>query len=166
MKRVLIVVAIILPLVTLISFRKKDNIFMTKIENSFMENVTIRHVDSATMDWTAVIKMAVIETAGNKAEITGIRFTFPQQNLTVSADTGLYNMKNDDLLLSGTVRAGNGDMDITTGPVTWHATKRELVSDSAVRIEGKSYTLSGTGLQVDENGTIILNNDVKATIYQ
>lgn len=152
-------------IVAVLSMRKAADLPVTLVQDSFMEDVAIIHVNADDTDWTAEVRKAVIDSVQNLVEVADIAFTFPRQNLSVTADTGTYNFKTDDLDLQGTVRARAEDMDISLDSVQWNAQDRKLTSDDRTVIMGKSYRIDGSGLSFNEDGTVTIRKNVRARIF-
>ena len=138
--------------------------FTGAVQNSLMEDVSILHVNADKADWTAQVRKVVINPVTDSAEISDIQFTFPQQELTVRAQTGIYDIKTDYLTLNGSVLAHQDHIDIETDSIQWLAKERKLVTEAHVTITGETYKITGDGLDISEDGKVMINKNVRSLI--
>ena len=147
-------------------FKPQNDIHISLAEDSHMHNVIIRHVTSSTTDWEAKIRSVIIDYRTDSADIFDLDFFFPQQGLRTSSESGVYEMKTDNLYLQGKVVSRTDSMTLTTDALAWVASEQKSLSDSPVVIHGNSFTVRGTGLEIIKDGTLTIRENVRAVIEQ
>lgn len=164
MKLAAVIAVVALMAVMFLSPKKKSAPLRPAETASVMEDISVVHVDLGRTEWTANIQKAVINSATNAADISGITFVFPKHSLSVSADSGTYSFLSDDLQLRGSVHAHREDIDIYLDSMQWLSGERKLTSDSEALVQGKEFTVNGKGLTVLSDGIVRIERDVRARI--
>lgn len=131
-----------------------------------MDDVFISHIEQETISWEATIKKVLINPGQDSAKLIDISFVFPEQGLTIVSDNGRYFFSSDDLALQGSVQARKNTMDMVTGSIFWHSDTGKIDSDGHVVITDKSFQIEGDGFEMTEDGTLILQKNVEAHIFE
>jgi LPS export ABC transporter protein LptC len=163
MPKVILLAVILLALSLLIcllfkSGGQSENKFGISV-GSFMENVSVVNRKSGDRQWSLKTKRALLSEDGSTAEMKDVILTLPSEEMTVLADSGLYNMDSNDLSFSGDVKAVTEKYTIRTD--TARLKKETISSDDKVVIEGRGFRINGTGLKASQK-KIRLLNDVTA----
>lgn len=127
---------------------------------SFMEGVRIAHVTGGSLKWELQAEKAIFVNKED-VKLEGIRIRFPEKNLTLSSEEGLYKVESRDLSILGNIRASTGDYDIVAEQLNWDAARNELVSDKKVTIKAQTFMVEGDTLKANAEGAELKNN-VKA----
>jgi LPS export ABC transporter protein LptC len=163
MKKVLFLLSGVglLAILTLFFFQDSDIKGRVHIgENSYMEDVSIIQKKGGVTSFVVNAQKAVFMTA-NDVKLTTLKLFFPEKELTITSETGLYNTESKDLKIEGNIKAVTKDYDIVTTKLHWDATKNLLLSDDKVTIVGKKFYVEGESLTATTD-TATLHKNIKA----
>jgi LPS export ABC transporter protein LptC len=163
MKKVLFLLSGVglLAILTLFFFQDSDIKGRVHIgENSYMEDVSIIQKKGGVTSFVVNAEKAVFMTA-NDVKLTTLKLFFPEKELTITSETGLYNTESKDLKIEGNIKAVTKDYDIVTTKLHWDATKNLLLSDDKVTIVGKKFYVEGESLTATTD-TATLHKNIKA----
>jgi LPS export ABC transporter protein LptC len=131
---------------------------------SYIEGIRIIQKKNGKSDWIVTAKRANIIGNGNSADLSDIEITVKDKDMIISAEKGLFDMQGKKLTVTGPVTARNKDYTITSSDVEFDNATGILKTDKNVRMEGKKFILTGTGMYADNNEQKIrILNNVKAT---
>jgi LPS export ABC transporter protein LptC len=131
---------------------------------SFIEGLKLVHRKNGGSDWVLTAKRADISEDGNIARLSGVAMTLRNEEVTVYADKGLYNMADKNFSAEGRVIArGKNYSIISENGAEFNGTAGSLKTDGHVTIEGRKFSVQGTGMDTADNGQIVrLLGNVKA----
>jgi LPS export ABC transporter protein LptC len=129
-------------------------------DNSYMEDVDIVQKKGGETSFTVNAKKAVFVTASD-VQLTALTIFFPEKDMTLTSESGLYNTESRDLKIEGNIKASTTDYDILTTKLRWDAAKNQLFSDDKVTIVGKRFYVEGEDLTAT-NDLATLHKNVKA----
>lgn len=133
---------------------------------SFLEGLRIVHKKSGKKDWIVTAKRADIIENGDRAELSDLEVTVQDRDIKIYADRGSYDLIGKKLTINGPVTAKDKEYTVTSEDIEFESATGILKTDRQVRIEGKKFTLTGTGLHADNNEhKVRILRDVKATFY-
>ena len=144
----------------------KEGDFKPKVnltENSYMDDVSIVQRKQGVIKWSLGSKKAIFLNE-NDVKLVGLTITFPEKELTLTSDGGLYDIGKRNLKIDGHICASTKDYDIVCPTLFWDASKNELTTDQRVHIIGKRFDVEGDDLNAT-NDKATLNKNVKATFY-
>ncbi|MDA8082140.1 MAG: LPS export ABC transporter periplasmic protein LptC [Nitrospiraceae bacterium] len=118
---------------------------------SFLEGVRIIQKKDGKEIWVVTARRADITGNGDRANLSDIEVKVREKGATITADKGLYDMKEKKLTITGPVTARDKDYTITARDVEFDNATGALKTDKDVRMEGKKFVLTGTGLLADNN---------------
>jgi lipopolysaccharide assembly outer membrane protein LptD (OstA) len=128
-----------------------------------MEDVGIIHRKDGDVKWTLKAKEAVFV---NKTEVnlSDLSIRFPEKELILTARNGTYGLENQNLTISGDLKAVTKDYDIVATSVFWDASKNQLFSDKKVSLVGSTFFVEGDSL-IATSDKATLTKNVKAVFY-
>ncbi len=132
-------------------------------ENSYMDDVNITQRKDGVVKWIMASKRAIFVN-DNDVKLLGLKITFPEKELVLNSDGGLYDIEKRNLKIEGHIKASTKDYDIVTNQLFWDAEKDWLFSDQRVQIIGKKFYVEGDDLNAT-NDKATLNKNVKAIFY-
>jgi LPS export ABC transporter protein LptC len=134
---------------------------------SFIEGLKLVHKKNGDSDWVLTAKRADISEDGTIARLSGIAMTLRDKGVTVYADRGLYNMTDKNLSAEGRVIARSANYSvISENGAEFNGTAGILKTDGHVTIEGRKFSVQGTGMDTANSGQIVrLLGNVKAVFY-
>jgi len=144
----------------------KEGDFKPKVnltDNSYMDGVSIVQRKEGVVKFTLGSKKAIFLNE-NDVKLLGLTITFPEKELTLRSDGGLYDIGKRNLKIDGHITASTKDYDIVTPTLFWDASKNELTTDQRVQIIGKRFYVEGDDLNAT-NDKATLNRNVKAIFY-
>ena len=163
MKKLLFLLSVVglLAILTLFFFQDSDIKGRVRIgENSHMEDVSIIQKKGGLTRFIVDAQKAVFMTASD-VQLTTLKIFFPEKELTLTSETGLYNTESKDLKIEGNIKAVTKDYDILTQKLHWDPMKNLLLSDDKVMIVGKKFYVEGESLTATTD-TATLHKNVKA----
>ncbi|MBI5102099.1 MAG: LPS export ABC transporter periplasmic protein LptC [Nitrospirae bacterium] len=167
MRKVPLVVITVVALSLYFLIVRDDKVKMPGLKQaggSFLEGIRIVHTKDGNKDWTLTAKRADLKGKGTIAELSDIEVTISDKETSIIADSGVYDMAGKKLTINGPIRAKEKDYTITAENIEFENSTGILKSDRAVRLEGRKFTLTGTGLNADNNQRKVrILKDVKAT---
>ncbi len=166
MKRILFLFVFICFFAVIALLYDKEGDFKPKVrltDNSYMDGVSIVQRKQGIVKWTLDSKKAIF-LSENDVKLVGLTITFPDKELTLNADGGMYDIEKRNLKIDGHITASTKDYDIVTPTLFWDASKNELTTDQRVQIIGKRFYVEGDDLN-STNDKATLNKNVKAIFY-
>jgi LPS export ABC transporter protein LptC len=154
--------ALSLSIYFLVASSGQETVKLGIAQGSFMEDVRVVNRDSGALRWSLMTKRALISEDGGSAKMQDVTLTLHSEGMTVLANSGLYNIDNNDLSLSGGVNAVTNNYTIKTDMASL---KNEMLSsNSKVKIEGEGFKIEGMGLRAFQK-KVNLQNDVTAIFH-
>lgn len=132
---------------------------------SFLEDVRVVNTHAGERRWTLLTKRASIAEGGETARMEEVTVELPEEEMTVTADSGLYHVSSRDLTLDGNIRAVTPDYTITTSSMSLSSGKAEITADDRVVLESDGFRIEGYGLRAEERRAVRLERDVKAVFF-
>lgn len=166
MRKILFLLVFICFSIVIALIFEKEGEFKSKVDlngNSYMDDVNIVQRRGGIVKWTLASQKAVFLN-DNDVQLMGLTITFPEKELTLHSDGGVYDIEKRNLKINGRIKASTKDYDIVTDKLFWDATRNVLLSDQRVQIIGKKFYVEGDGLD-SSNGRSTLNKNVKAIFY-
>jgi LPS export ABC transporter protein LptC len=157
-----IFLALSLFIYVLVTSSEQDMAKLGISPGSFMEDVSVVNRDSGALQWSLMTKRALISKDGGSAKMQDVTLTLHSEDMTVLANSGLYNIDSNDLFLSGDVNAETDNYTIKTD--TAILKNETLSTNSKVMIEGQGFRIEGTGLKAFQK-KVTLQNDVTAVFH-
>lgn len=124
---------------------------------SYLEGVRIAHMTGGALKWDLHADKAVFLNKED-VKLEGIKIRFPEKQLTLSSDEGLYKVESRDLTIQGNIKASTGDYDIVAEQLSWDSSRNELVSDKKVTIKAQTFVVEGDTLKANAEGAELKNN--------
>ncbi|MEW6117286.1 MAG: LPS export ABC transporter periplasmic protein LptC [Nitrospirota bacterium] len=160
----LVVVVLFFAIVAFYSDREGDIKTRLRVgDSSYMDAVSITQKRDGIIKWILNADKAVFVTE-NEIKLASLRISFPEKDLTLTSDTGLYDVEKRDLKIEGNIKAATKDYDIVAKTLYWDSSTNEVMSDEQVHIVGKKFSVQGDDL-VATNDKAKLKNNVKAIFY-
>jgi LPS export ABC transporter protein LptC len=132
---------------------------------TFMEDVVVTNKREGVSQWAVSTRKAWLSEDGKSARMDSVTVVIPDREMTIVADSGIYNMETMDLTLSGNINAATDDYTIKADSAELSGDRDEISSDGMVVVEGKGFRVEGTGLRAgSENGARLLG-DVRAEFH-
>lgn len=132
--------------------------------DSFFEGLKIVNRKDGVTDWVLWAKRADMTRDGKEALLSGVEIKLASQDMTVSADKGLYDMETRQIFVEGVLRASNNDFVLTTSKAHIDGSKGKFDTTGDVKIEGSKFELRGKGMQAENNQhKVRILKDVSAT---
>lgn len=166
MKKLLFLVAFICFFAALAIYSNREGDVKTRVSlsgNSYMDNVSITQKKDGMVKWLLSSQKAIFLN-DNDVKLVALKITFPEKELTLTSDSGLYDIEKRNLKIESNIKASTKDYDIVASTLFWDASRNELLSDQKVRIIGKRFHVEGDNLTATTDAAK-LNTNVKATFY-
>jgi len=166
LKKILFSVLVIVALtIFVLIFSEKGGKLDVQVKgDSFFEGLKIVNRKNGVTDWTLWAKRADMTRDGKEARLSGVEVKLDKQDMTISADNGLYNMETRQIFVEGVLHARNNDSVLTTSQARIDGSKGNFDAAGDVRIEGKRFEVQGKGMKADNNQhKVRILKDVKAT---
>jgi len=154
-----------LAVLSLVVPKRQDNNVDRALSESRLEDVRVVNKRSGEPQWTLLTKRAVLAEDGGAARMEDVTVEIPDEGMTVTADSGVYDVDNRDLSLAGNIRAVTSGYTITTSSMSLSSAKGELATDDRVVLEGDGFRIEGDGLRTGEQRTVRLRKNVKAIFF-
>lgn len=163
MKRILFLCAILALFSVLAIYLNQEKFIDTKLrlgDNSYMDDVSITQKKEGVVKWIVNTQKAVFLNS-NDVKLADLKIVFPEKDLTLTSDGGLYDIENRNLTIEGNIKASTKDYDIVANTLFWDSSKNEILSDEKVQIVGKKFFVEGDKLTATTNKAR-LDKNVKA----
>jgi LPS export ABC transporter protein LptC len=131
---------------------------------SYMEDVRVVNREEGRLLWSLRSQRTAISDEGDAAKLQRVTVSLPSHDMTVTADTGVYDIIGSGLELEGNIEADAVDYTIITGHVTLDSESGEVWTDERVLIEGRRFKIVGKGLRA-LNREVRLLGDVRAEFF-
>lgn len=118
----------------------KNRLFMN--EDSYMDEVNIIQKNGGIIKWTLSAKKAVLLNS-NDIKLFDLKITFPEKELILTSDEGIYNTEDKDLRIEGNINASTKGYKIKATNILWDSSTNELSSDKRVQIVGDRFYIEG-----------------------
>lgn len=166
MKKLLFVCASLFLLTVLIVYLNQEKDTKIKLhlgDNSYMDEVSITQKKAGLVKWILNAKKAVFLT-NNDIRLDNLKIIFPEKDLTLTSNGGMYDIENRNLKINGNINAFTKDYEIVASTLFWDSSKNEILSDEKVQIVGKRFFAEGDAMTATTDKAI-LNKNVKAVFY-
>ena len=125
--------------------------------NSYMDDVTIAQKKEGVVSWIINAKKALFLTE-TAIRLNDMKIVFPEKELTLTSEGGLYDVKGRTLKIDGNIKASTKDYDIIARSLFWDSSTNEITSDSGVQIKGKRFSVEGDRLTATSDKAKLTNN--------
>lgn len=132
-------------------------------DNSYMDDVSITQKKEGIVKWILRAEKAVFVT-NNDVKLDSLKIIFPEKELTLTSNGGMYDIDNRNLKIDGNINASTKDYEIVANTLFWDSSKNEILSDEKVQIVGKKFFAEGDNLTATTDKAT-LNKNVKAVFY-
>lgn len=166
MKKLLFVCASLFLLTILIVYLNQEKDAKIKLrlgDNSHMDDVSITQKKAGLVKWILNAEKAVFLTS-NDVKLDNLKIIFPEKELTLTSNGGMYDIENRNLKIDGNINAFTKDYEIVASTLFWDSSKNEILSDERVQIVGKKFFAEGDNLTATTDKAT-LNKNVKAVFY-
>lgn len=133
-------------------------------EGSYMEDVSVVNRKAGETQWVLKNRFTVLSDDGTLAKMRDVTVDIPSQAMTVTAESGIYEIESRKLKLTGAIKANTEDYTISMGDVDLSSDTGVVKTDGPVVMEGKGYKIKGEGFSM--RGPVVeLSRNVKAEFY-
>jgi LPS export ABC transporter protein LptC len=133
-------------------------------EGTSLDEVSVTRRTADGLEWSLEARHTDLDLDRSAALMRGVSVRLPARDMTVSAETGLYDMDTNDLILSGGVRAVTARYEIITEEVRLAEAHGGIATGDPVLIEGKGFRIRGHGMNASD-GTVKILKDVRADFF-
>lgn len=120
-------------------------------------------------EWQLDATSAHYIDAEKKVRLDNIDMLFfleSQQQVHLTAQTGILETESQNVSVKGRVELENEDARLQTEELTYQHEKRFISAESTVTITGETFELSAESMTLDlEKGRAVLKGNVQGTIY-
>lgn len=166
MKKKLFICAFLFLLTVLIVYLNQEKDAKIKLrlgDNSYMDEVSITQKKAGLVKWILNSEKAVFLT-NNDIKLDNLKIIFPEKELTLTSNGGMYDIENRNLKIEGNISAFTKDYEIVASTLFWDSSKNEILSDERVQIIGKRFFAEGDTMTATTDKAT-LNKNVKAVFY-
>lgn len=166
MKKLLFICVSLFLLTVLIVYLNQEKDAKIKLrlgDNSYMDEVSITQKKAGRVKWTLNAKKAVFLTSNN-VELDNLKIIFPEKELTITSNGGVYDIEKRNLKIDGNINAFTKDYEIVASTLFWDSSKNEILSDERVQIVGKRFFAEGDAMTATPDKAT-LHKNVKAVFY-
>ncbi len=107
-----------------------------------MDEVSITQKKAGLVKWILSSEKAVFLT-NNDIKLDKLKIIFPEKELTLTSNGGMYDIENRNLKIDGNINAFTKDYEIVASTLFWDSSKNEILSDEKVQIVGKKFLQKG-----------------------
>jgi len=133
-------------------------------KGSAIEDLRIFQVEGGVEHWELRARRADLLEKARRAELEGVELLVRDSpGLSVRGRRGRYDFEAGTLLLRGDVRIRGENWVLRTEEALWDRAAGRLSSESAVRMEGRTFDLAGTGLEIDTRTQVARTREVTCT---
>lgn len=131
---------------------------------SFIEGMKIINKRNGHESWVLTAKRADIDEHHNTAHLEDMEMTIKEKGLLLHAESGIYDLTDKTLTITSTVTADNKSYSLITDNVTLNSSTHNIASAGNVKINGKTFTIEGTGMEItNRKQNVRILKDVTAT---
>lgn len=159
------IISFTLLLIMLIPTREID-IKLNIKEGSFLEDLKIIHKKTGMTAWILNAEKAVFTESDEKAELEKIQLFIPENDVTLFADKGIYNLSEQSFTTGGAIKAKAKDYTIKAEMIDYEISSGTIEAAGKIEVEGKGFKIEGRGMKVDKEQKVRIYNDVKAIFYK
>ncbi|MBI3592427.1 MAG: LPS export ABC transporter periplasmic protein LptC [Nitrospirae bacterium] len=166
MKKTLFLFASVCLFIVLVIYSGREGDMKTRVSfgsNSYMDDISITQKKEGITKWILKSKKAIFMT-DNNVRLDVLKIIFPEKELTLTSDSGMYDIEKSNLKIEGNIKASTKDYDIVATTLFWDSSKNEVFSDKKVQIIGKRFFVEGDDL-TSTTDKATLNKNVKAIFY-
>ncbi|MBA4349322.1 MAG: hypothetical protein C0415_04965 [Thermodesulfovibrio sp.] len=165
-KKVLFLFSSICLLAVLVFYLNQEKDIKPKLRlegGSYMDNASITQRKDGMVKLIVNAQRAFFINEKD-VKLTNMEIVFPEKELTLKSDGGMYDMSSRNLDIMGNIKASTKDYDIIATKLFWDSSKNEIFSDTRVEIVGRKFFAEGDNLTATGDKAI-LNKNVKAIFY-
>jgi len=145
----------------------RENTDSTKVKStSFIEGLEILYRKNGNTIWKLNARKADFTDNENMVELSNLTVTVQKSGMTLSADTGRYDLLSKNFIINSDIQAEAKDYRITTSSIDYDASTGNAKTDERIIVEGKKFKVEGKGMTLDSEQKVKIRNDVKATFYK
>ncbi|MEW6571716.1 MAG: LPS export ABC transporter periplasmic protein LptC [Nitrospirota bacterium] len=133
---------------------------------SFLENVKIIHREDGETLWILTARKAEFMQHENKAELSGVSLSIPENSVTLYADKGAYNISERNFTTDEIVTAKAAGYRITADSIDYEISSGKVKTGGRIKIEAKGFEVEGVGMSADSEEKVSILNDVKAIFHK
>ncbi len=166
MKKILFLVVFICFFVVLGIYSSREGDMRARLNlggSSYMDNVSIVQKRAGVVKWLLNSQKATFLNE-NDVKLSAVSISFPEKGLTLTSESGEYDIEKRNLKIENNIKAATKDYDIVASSLFWDASKNEILSDEKVQIIGKKFLVEGDNLTATADSAT-LNRNVKAIFY-
>ena len=113
--------------------------------------------------WVVTAQKAELVGNDTIGRMHAVQILAEKDGITVTADSGLYNMETRALTLSENIRIRTKDALISASSLAWDPAERVISSKERVIVDGERFRIEGDGLVASPDQKVQLMSNVKAT---
>ncbi len=162
-KATLLIISFLLSIVILViySFQLQETrIALVYSESPYIDDVRIKHLKEGMVKWMVDAKKAIF-TNTNDVVLKDLKITFPEKELVLTSEGGVYNTADQSIKIDGNIKALTKNYVINALTLSWDPQKSELSSDKRVQIIGREFYIEGDDLSASADKAKLSSN-VKA----
>ncbi len=125
-----------------------------------MDEIRIKHRKDGSVKWSVDAKKAVF-TNSNEITLKDLKISFPEKELILTSDSGMYIPTNQSIKIEGNIKALTKNFFINASTLSWDPQKSELSSDKKIQIVGNEFYIEGDELTASADKAR-LNSNVRA----
>jgi len=126
-------------------------------EQSYMGDVSIVQRREGVVKLMLNAKKATF-MSDDDVQLQGLTIRFPEKDLILRSDGGVYNMESRNLKIEGAIKASTKSYDIHAKTLFWDAKKNEIISDDPIQIVGHGFTVDGDDLVATTDKATLQHN--------
>lgn len=134
--------------------------------DSFLEDIRIVQKKDGVTTWTLTASKADFREGEQKAELSDIELRIEKNGMILHADRGVYDLSTQSFSTDETVKASGKDINLSADSLDYEVASGKIRTDGKIRVEGKGFSVEGTGMQADSEQKVNILNDVKATFHK
>jgi LPS export ABC transporter protein LptC len=144
---------------------KKGDSSPDAMAGSFMEDVTVVNKGAGKHRWTLNAEEVQIPSSGKSSRMNFVTIDLPEHGMQVESDSGLYDLGNRNLTLTGNIEAKTDDYLIRTDSMHLDPRTGELSTPDLVVLEGRNFSIQGEGFKANSDKKVTFKNNVKAMFF-
>lgn len=164
MKRWSSLTAIVLATVffTILGYKENKTLYQAVLleSRSYMENIVIEQKKDGQEKWSAQIGRATLMDNRKDVLIEDVVFTSKEKGIRVKAKSGVYDIKKNNVTITGDMTAYRGDVEIQSKGMSFDLATETIQSDKEVIISSDKITARADSVEALKDERIRLSGNV------
>lgn len=154
-------------ILVILSYRENGVETSPSYKTSSMHGFHLTHKESDEVKWELVADKATFPEGNKKIILKDLTMKiYQERELTLRGGSGIYNIKNKNLVINKPIEVDIEEARLTTDSLTWNSENGEITTSDSIKFKGRNFLIEGTGLTAKiKNQQIRVLKNVKGIFY-